>query len=84
MRTYGTLLACFLGLGVLAPGFSKPVHPAQSKDGKNVNVKRIEQLVKQLGASRFAEREAAQKELEAIGPPVVEYFARSAKTVILR
>src|SRR5437667_112635 len=82
MKKYGTLFACLLALGLLSQGHAKPITPVpetKDKDNKDVNPKRIESLVKQLGAQLFRDREAAEKELEAIGAPVVDYLRRTMK-----
>jgi hypothetical protein len=42
--------------------------------------KRIDELIKQLGADGFDEREQAQKELEKIGPVALESLRKAAKS----
>jgi hypothetical protein len=82
MRKRRTLLACLLGLGLLSPAFTKPITPApetKDKDANDVSTRRIEQLVKQLGSTDSADREKAQKELEAIGTPALEMLRRAVK-----
>lgn len=39
----------------------------------------IEKLVKQLGDSQFSAREKAQHDLEAIGPPALDFLHRPSK-----
>ncbi len=81
MNKYGIMLACFLGLGLLSQGLTKPVTPApeNKEKSKDDTSKRIEQLVKQLGAKGFADREDAQKELETIGAPAIELLRKTLK-----
>jgi hypothetical protein len=57
-----------LGLALLAAGESA------TGDG---TARRVERLVGQLGSSRFAEREKAQRELEGIGPPALERLRKA-------
>jgi len=41
---------------------------------------RIEELVKQLGSSKFAERDKAKRELESIGAPALPALRQGAKS----
>jgi WD40 repeat protein len=61
------VLALAAGSGPLRGGADKEADPA-----------RIEALIKQLGDKRFARREAASKELEALGKPAFRALRRAA------
>ncbi|MBM4069252.1 MAG: hypothetical protein FJ271_09945 [Planctomycetes bacterium] len=70
-----TLMAACV-LGVALPVVAQQTQ-SQSQDGG-----RVSELIKQLGSSKFAERERAAKELEAIGEPALpalRAIARSAE-----
>jgi len=72
MRTYvvvGAIVGVILGLwsGALQGDPSKESEP-----------ERIARLIKQLGEDAFAKREAASKELEAIGEPAVAALRKAA------
>src|SRR5206468_12541754 len=41
----------------------------------------LDRLIRQLGSSSFVEREAARKELEAIGIPALDQLRKAKKTV---
>jgi hypothetical protein len=60
------LLALVVGLAILANSSSNRQAAADEQSD------RIERLVKQLGASKFADRERAQRELRAIGVPALD------------
>jgi uncharacterized protein (TIGR03067 family) len=52
--------------------------PANADDG--ADAERVATLIKQLGADEFAQREAASKELEAIGEPALAPLREAAKS----
>lgn len=64
-------LAVGLGWGAIAL--------TQEGDPLARDAQRIADLVKQLGSSKFAEREKAKKELEAIGNPALEALRKATK-----
>ncbi|MBI3409182.1 MAG: hypothetical protein HY040_12615 [Planctomycetes bacterium] len=73
------LKRCILGAVALclAMGSYALTGPApQTRDGDE---QRIGDLVKQLGSNKFAERNQAQKELEAIGAPALDTLRKAAK-----
>jgi hypothetical protein len=72
--TFGALLLV-LALGSLA--LTKPVAPPSANTADS---KRISELIEQLGSAKFQERNAAQKELEAIGVPALEQLKKVSKT----
>src|SRR5262245_42296621 len=74
MRNRCLLLALLLGLGLGLSGLSRQAAVA------NDETERINQLVKQLGSSKFAERENAKRELEKIGVPALEALRKAAQS----
>jgi hypothetical protein len=60
-----------LGIGLVAPGNG----PASADDAD-----RIARLVKQLGSTRFAERDRAKRELESLGPAALNALREAAKS----
>jgi hypothetical protein len=73
MLTRKYLLALALGLAALA--ISAPSREAAADEQSD----RIERLIRQLGASKFADRERAQRELRAIGVPALGALRDAAK-----
>jgi len=73
MKTCKTLSTLVLGLAICALANSQPASPGAA------DAKRIDALVKQLGSSRYVEREQAQKELEGIGAPALDTLRKAAK-----
>jgi WD40 repeat protein len=72
MRSFALLCAAFgLGLAVL-PG------ALGGGPGKETKAERIAGLIKQLGDDHFARREAASKELEALGKPALRALLQAA------
>lgn len=67
----GAVAVC-LALGSYALTKPAPV----IRDG---DTQRIDELVQKLGSSKFAERNLAQKELEAIGAPALDALRKAAK-----
>ena len=72
--TFGALLLA-LGMGSFA--LTKPAATSRADDGDS---KRISELIQQLGSTKFQERNAAQKELEAIGAPALEQLKKVQTT----
>lgn len=70
MKIRGTLAALALSLGLGAWAFSQAPQP---------DAKRVDDLVKQLGSSKYVERERAQKELESIGGSALDALRKAAK-----
>ena len=70
------VLACVSAVGVvfLAAGFSD----LNGGPHKDVAPERLARLIKQLGDGAFAKREAASKELEAIGEPALSALREAA------
>jgi hypothetical protein len=67
-------LLALVGLGVgLSALLSGPAPAGDDAD-------RIARLVKQLGSSRFAERDRAKRELEALGPAAFEALRQAAQS----
>ncbi len=62
MFVRGFLIASLTLLGLGNMGFTQPAAPPLAQDEN-----RIDELIHKLGSSKFQERRAAQKELEAIG-----------------
>jgi hypothetical protein len=62
-----------LALGLTSLGADTQPAVPRVKSGE-----KIERLIDQLGAAKFAEREKAQRELEAIGPPALDALRRAA------
>jgi hypothetical protein len=73
MLSRNCLLALGLGLAVLANNSS--TRPASADEQSD----RIERLVRQLGASKFADRERAQRELRAIGVPALDALKNASR-----
>lgn len=80
MRPRITLGALALLLSLASPGLtdSRPPVPATVSDAKH-----IAELIQHLGSSKFQERSAAQKELEAIGAAALEQLKKAAQTADL-
>jgi hypothetical protein len=80
------LLVVALGIGVASVCYG-PLASAQDRSapnpsdakagGRPVDPARLERLIGQLGSARFAEREAAARELESIGPPALEALRKA-------
>src|SRR5262245_31327430 len=73
MRHLCVWFALLLGLG-----FALNAVPSRAAD--KADAETIEKLVKQLASGRFAAREQAQKQLEAIGLPAIEALKKAAET----
>jgi hypothetical protein len=69
-----TLVAAVVSVAVEAQDRDKPPPKPMPEQQK-----RIDQLIAQLGADGFDEREQAQKELEKIGLPALESLRKAAK-----
>jgi RNA polymerase sigma factor (sigma-70 family) len=71
--TLGALALCLCGFGGVAAGLGREDQPApvQEHDQQAPDPGRIAALVRQLGDDAFAKREAASKELQAIGVPAL-------------
>jgi uncharacterized protein (TIGR03067 family) len=67
------LLCVALGL-TLATGVGIP----RADPGKEAEAERVAGLIRQLGHAEFAKREAASKELEAIGAPALDALRKAA------
>src|SRR5947209_4935109 len=67
-----------LGVGIGLLGLLLALPPAAGADDAKATAARVAQLVKQLGSNAFAEREAASKQLEAIGPPALDALRPAA------
>jgi hypothetical protein len=61
---------------VSTPGAEPP--PSRSNSGEDVQRQRIAALIRQLGDKEFAKREAAGKELDAIGEPALDALRKAA------
>ena len=72
MRRFGTLLTLIIGLGI------GTVMAVPSSPGADQN--KIGQLIAKLGSDNFRERDAANKELDAIGEPALEALRKAAKS----
>jgi hypothetical protein len=70
-------LALVVGLGI--GGFSIWQRGAVAGQQRPTEDERIAQLVQQLGSMKFAERDKAKRELEAIGLPALEHLRKAAK-----
>ena len=68
-------VAIALALGAFLAGAATPSRaqsePPAPKAGEKTQEKRIERLIQQLGDDAYEKREAAQRELEAIGRPAL-------------
>src|SRR5262245_7870600 len=69
----------WLCLTLLAGGAVSLTAVPGRADDKN-NADEIDKLVKQLGGARFADREKANKALEAIGVPALEALRKAAES----
>jgi hypothetical protein len=71
--TLGALALCLCGLGGVAAGLGQKDQPApvQTQDTQTPDLERVAALIRQLGDDAFAKREAASKELLAIGVPAL-------------
>lgn len=67
---------------LLVLGCAQDAAPPQAghASGKDANTERIDKLVRQLGHDEFAKRQAAAKELEAIGEPALAALRQAAKS----
>jgi hypothetical protein len=74
MRTAIFVLTCVLG-SLLAPADG-----ARAADKGNDPSNRVGRLITQLGNDAFVQREAAMKQLEAIGPPALEALRKSVNS----
>src|SRR4051812_42144161 len=73
MLQRSTFAAVLLILGMTSLALTKP---ASSTPPQNTDRNHIGELIQQLGSSKFQERNAAQKELEAIGAPALEQLKK--------
>src|SRR5262245_51375117 len=63
----------------LHSAWAQPPQPKQqTKPPKPPDAAEINRLIQQLGSKKFGEREAANKALQAIGPPAVEGLRQAA------
>jgi RNA polymerase sigma factor (sigma-70 family) len=71
--TLGVLALCLCGLGGVAAGLGQKdrAAPVQEQDKQTPDPERVAALIRQLGDDAFAKREAASKELLAIGVPAL-------------
>jgi RNA polymerase sigma factor (sigma-70 family) len=71
--TLGALALCLCGLSGVAAGLGREDRPAlvQEQDKQTPGPERVAALVRQLGDEAFAMREAASRELQAIGVPAL-------------
>jgi len=76
MRNRCLLLALALGFGALL-SFTQPQQAVRAGDDKG---DRVGQLIKQLGSPKFAIRDRAKKELEAMGTKALEALRQAAKS----
>jgi hypothetical protein len=67
------LLGVALGLAVAAGGGVTPAEP-----DRDATAERVNRLIQQLGHPEFAKREAASKELDAIGEPAFDALRKAA------
>src|SRR5262245_24712286 len=76
--TETTMRVCAL-LGVaVGLTFMAGVEMTRAGAGKEANPERIASLLRQLGHPAFAKREAASKELEAVGAPALDALRKAA------
>lgn len=69
---------CTLFCAVIGCALTAGVGPAGVDDGKDKTAQRIATLIRQLGHDQFAKREAATKELDAIGEPALDALRKAA------
>jgi hypothetical protein len=69
----------FLGLSLIALGAALGADTQPAVSPTELATK-IDQLIDQLGSAKFAEREKAQRALEAIGVPALEALQRATKS----
>lgn len=74
--TASAILTGPIDVGLWSPCWAQSV---PQTDDKKADSEWISHLVKQLGAERFADREKAQAELEAIGAPALDLLRKSMK-----
>src|SRR5947209_16666024 len=74
MSNRRALLALLLGLGV---GLGAVL---ATRVGANDDAGRVARLVKQLGSSKFTERDRARRGLEAIGLPALDALRQAARS----
>lgn len=72
MNRFGLLLALILAIG-LGTVIAVPSSPGNDQN-------KINQLITKLGSDNFRERDAATKELDAIGEPALEALRKAAKS----
>jgi WD40 repeat protein len=79
MRTLRTSRAVLLAWGiVLASFFLGTGRAAEQVQDAPPDVAKIDRLIQQLGSTGFAEREAAARQLDAIGEPALERLQEAA------
>ena len=76
MRNRSLLLTLILGFGALI-GSTQQNQAVRAGDDKE---DRVGQLIKQLGSPKFAVRDRAKKELEALGTSALEALRQAAKS----
>jgi len=76
MRNRCLLLALALGLTLV---LSSPRQTVDAAGGDDKG-ERAQQLIKQLGSTKFAVRERAKKELESMGPAALEALRKAARS----
>ena len=67
-----------LPLLVIGLAFGGETGALRAERGKEANREHIADLIRQLGQAEFAKRQAASKELEAIGEPALESLRKAA------
>jgi len=74
MRKRNSTLMLFFLLVSGAPVLAQPADSPPTTDGKA-----IAELIEKLGSSRFQERAAAQKQLEAVGAPALDLLKKAIR-----
>jgi hypothetical protein len=72
-------IAMLLILAVLATGISVAAGQVKT-DTPNVSAERVQELIDALGSNRFADRERASKELDALGPFALKQLRQALKS----
>src|SRR5262245_36720645 len=72
-RVRSVAILCVVGLACLAG-----VEAAHAEPAQGTNPQRIAALIRQLGDDDFEKREAASKELDAIGEPALDALRKAA------
>ena len=77
MRKHWLCLALIAGLGL--GGFGLWQRGATAAQQQPTDNEHINQLIKQLGSSKYVDRDKAKHELETIGLPALEQLRKAAK-----